>query len=212
MIPVLAPEPNLNRSALAAQRLKLLQESHDIASSELIGVQAAPPPQLQDSMLQIIRSPRSTPSWRSAASGCRERQSCTRTIYPHHHANGFPRCTSPIDLLIDPLGLGIIDVALRGPDSDCGHGSPPASFAVAADKGGDLRECPILARAVAHQVSPFYLGLTDLFRARWTDTIPDAWIRNVFSQSPDLKPEDLEPMCTFMSAMCGTASSLALRL
>ena len=36
------------------------------------------------------------------------------------------------------------------------------------------------------------LALTDLYRARWTDTIHDEWTRNVLKQRPDLKLEDLE--------------------
>ncbi len=36
------------------------------------------------------------------------------------------------------------------------------------------------------------LAMTDLYRARWTDTIHDEWMRNVLKNRPDLKPEELE--------------------
>lgn len=44
------------------------------------------------------------------------------------------------------------------------------------------------------------LALTDLYRARWTDTIHDEWIRNVLKQRGDLKREDLERTRTLMNA------------
>lgn len=44
------------------------------------------------------------------------------------------------------------------------------------------------------------LALTDLYRARWTDTIHDEWMRNVLKQRPDLKLEHLERTRTLMNA------------
>jgi PIN domain len=44
------------------------------------------------------------------------------------------------------------------------------------------------------------LALTDLYRARWTDTIHDEWIRNVLKQRPDLKLEHLERTRALMNA------------
>jgi len=44
------------------------------------------------------------------------------------------------------------------------------------------------------------LTLTDLFRARWSDIIHNAWIRNVLAQRPDLKQEALESTRSLMNA------------
>jgi len=44
------------------------------------------------------------------------------------------------------------------------------------------------------------LELTDLYRARWTDTIYEEWTRNVLKQRPDLKAEDLERTRSLMNA------------
>lgn len=37
-----------------------------------------------------------------------------------------------------------------------------------------------------------WLGLSDLFRPRWSDEIHDEWIRNVLADRPDLTREQLE--------------------
>lgn len=37
-----------------------------------------------------------------------------------------------------------------------------------------------------------WLSVSDLFRARWTETILDEWSRNLQKNRPDLKPEQLE--------------------
>jgi predicted nucleic acid-binding protein len=37
-----------------------------------------------------------------------------------------------------------------------------------------------------------HLALTDLFRAKWSQTIHEEWIRNVLAQRPDLKRSQLE--------------------
>jgi hypothetical protein len=37
-----------------------------------------------------------------------------------------------------------------------------------------------------------HLALSDLYRARWSDMIHDEWIRNVLSNRPDLRLEQLE--------------------
>jgi hypothetical protein len=44
------------------------------------------------------------------------------------------------------------------------------------------------------------LALTDLYRARWTDTIHDERTHNVLRQRPDLKREDLERTRELMNA------------
>lgn len=44
------------------------------------------------------------------------------------------------------------------------------------------------------------LALTDLFRAKWTDTIHDEWMRNVLAQRPDLTREQLERTRNLMNA------------
>jgi hypothetical protein len=44
------------------------------------------------------------------------------------------------------------------------------------------------------------LATTDLFRARWTDQIHDEWIRNVLTNRPDLKREQLERTRHLMNA------------
>jgi predicted nucleic acid-binding protein len=36
------------------------------------------------------------------------------------------------------------------------------------------------------------LALADLYRAKWTNSIHDEWIRNVLADRPDLRPEQLE--------------------
>ena len=45
-----------------------------------------------------------------------------------------------------------------------------------------------------------HLALTDLFRACWTNTIHDEWIRNVLKQRPDLTAENLERTRSLMNA------------
>lgn len=45
-----------------------------------------------------------------------------------------------------------------------------------------------------------HLALTDLFRARWTDTIHDEWIRNVRHNRPDLTPEQLDRTRALMNS------------
>lgn len=44
-----------------------------------------------------------------------------------------------------------------------------------------------------------WLALTDLYRARWSETIHDEWIRNVRRQRPDLKLEELERTRSLMN-------------
>jgi predicted nucleic acid-binding protein len=45
-----------------------------------------------------------------------------------------------------------------------------------------------------------HLAMTDLFRARWTDQIHDEWIRNVLTNRPDLKRDQLERTRQLMNA------------
>ena len=45
-----------------------------------------------------------------------------------------------------------------------------------------------------------HLALTDLFRARWTDSIHEEWIRSVLKDRPDLKREQLERTRLLMNA------------
>lgn len=45
-----------------------------------------------------------------------------------------------------------------------------------------------------------HLALTDLFRARWTDTIHDEWIRSVLANRPDLRLEQLQRTRELMNA------------
>jgi predicted nucleic acid-binding protein len=45
-----------------------------------------------------------------------------------------------------------------------------------------------------------HLALTDLFRARWSATIHEEWIRNVLKARPDLKREQLERTRSLMDA------------
>ncbi len=45
-----------------------------------------------------------------------------------------------------------------------------------------------------------YLAVTDLFRAKWTETIHDEWMRNVLKDRPDLKREQLERTRDLMNA------------
>lgn len=45
-----------------------------------------------------------------------------------------------------------------------------------------------------------HLALTDLFRAKWTETIHDEWMRNVRANRPDLLPEKLERVRRLMDA------------
>ncbi|ACB52036.1 hypothetical protein cce_2688 [Crocosphaera subtropica ATCC 51142] len=44
------------------------------------------------------------------------------------------------------------------------------------------------------------LALTDLFRARWTDTIHDEWIRNILKNRPDLTLEQLIKIKNLMNS------------
>lgn len=44
------------------------------------------------------------------------------------------------------------------------------------------------------------LALTDLFRARWSNTIHDEWIRNLLKQRPELEPAALEKTRTLMNS------------
>lgn len=44
------------------------------------------------------------------------------------------------------------------------------------------------------------LALTDLFRARWTNTIHEEWIRNLLSDRNDLRREQLERTRDLMNA------------
>lgn len=44
-----------------------------------------------------------------------------------------------------------------------------------------------------------WLGLTDLYRARWSDLIHDEWIENLLESRPDLKRADLERTRTMMN-------------
>ena len=45
-----------------------------------------------------------------------------------------------------------------------------------------------------------HLAVSDLFRAKWTETIHDEWIRNVLKQRPDLKLEQLQRTRELMNA------------
>src|SRR5476649_2911514 len=45
-----------------------------------------------------------------------------------------------------------------------------------------------------------YLALTDLFRAKWTNTIHEEWIRNVLIDRPDLTLTQLERTRDLMNA------------
>lgn len=45
-----------------------------------------------------------------------------------------------------------------------------------------------------------HLALVDLFRAKWTDTIHEEWIRSVLKHRSDLKPEQLERTRRLMDA------------
>lgn len=45
-----------------------------------------------------------------------------------------------------------------------------------------------------------HLAVTDLYRAKWTDTIHDEWIRNVLRDRPDLTPEQLQRTRDLMNA------------
>jgi len=45
-----------------------------------------------------------------------------------------------------------------------------------------------------------HLALTDLFRARWTDSIHEEWIKSVLKDRPDLKREQLERTRLLMNA------------
>ncbi|WP_205649933.1 PIN domain-containing protein [Afifella aestuarii] len=45
-----------------------------------------------------------------------------------------------------------------------------------------------------------FVAQTKLFRARWTDAVHDEWIRNLISNRPDLKPEDLARTRAAMNA------------
>lgn len=45
-----------------------------------------------------------------------------------------------------------------------------------------------------------YLAVTDLFRARWSDSIHDEWMRNVLADRSDIRPEQLQRTRTLMDA------------
>ncbi len=45
-----------------------------------------------------------------------------------------------------------------------------------------------------------YLALTDVFRARWTDTIHDEWMRNVMRDHPDITRIKVERIRNLMNA------------
>jgi hypothetical protein len=45
-----------------------------------------------------------------------------------------------------------------------------------------------------------HIAVTDLYRAKWTDTIHDEWMRNVLKDRPDLKPEQLHRTRDLMNA------------
>ena len=45
-----------------------------------------------------------------------------------------------------------------------------------------------------------HLAVSDLFRAKWTETIHDEWIRNVLKQRPDLTLEQLQRTRELMNA------------
>lgn len=44
------------------------------------------------------------------------------------------------------------------------------------------------------------LALTDRFRARWSNTIHDEWIRNLLKQRPEISPATLEKTRQLMNA------------
>ena len=45
-----------------------------------------------------------------------------------------------------------------------------------------------------------HLGLSDLFRAKWTEAIHDEWIRSLLQDRPDLNRQQLERTRTLMNA------------
>jgi hypothetical protein len=49
------------------------------------------------------------------------------------------------------------------------------------------------------------LALADLYRAKWTNSIHDEWIRNVLANRPDLRPEQLERTRELMTCTYATA-------
>lgn len=45
-----------------------------------------------------------------------------------------------------------------------------------------------------------HVALTDLYRAKWTETVHDEWMRNLLRARPDLKPEQLQRTRESMNA------------
>lgn len=45
-----------------------------------------------------------------------------------------------------------------------------------------------------------HIAITELYRAKWTDSIHDEWIRNVLKNRPDLQPEQLQRTRELMNA------------
>ena len=52
-----------------------------------------------------------------------------------------------------------------------------------------------------------YLAMTGLFRARWTDTIHEEWMRNVLKDYPDMTRGQVERIRDLMNASTWVTAS-----